>query len=35
MRRRQAASHGITTAANTVRAGDHPSGGTAVDLSEE
>jgi type IV secretion system protein TrbL len=35
MRRRQAASHGISTAANTVRAGDHPSGGTSVDLSEE
>jgi type IV secretion system protein TrbL len=35
MRRRQAASRGISTAANTVRAGDHPSGGTSVDLSEE
>jgi type IV secretion system protein TrbL len=35
MRRRQVASHGISTAANTVRAGDHPSGGTSVDLSKE
>jgi type IV secretion system protein TrbL len=35
MRRRQVASHGISTAANTVRAGDHPSGGISVDLSKE
>jgi type IV secretion system protein TrbL len=35
MRRRQTASHGVSTAAHTVRAGDHASGGTSVDLSEE
>ena len=35
MRRRQTASHGVSTAAHTIRAGDHPSGGTSIDLSEE
>ena len=35
MRQRQAATHGASTAANIVRAGDHPSGGSSVDLSEE
>ncbi len=35
MRRRQAASHGVSTAAHTIRSGDHPSGGHAVDLSED
>jgi type IV secretion system protein TrbL len=35
MRRRQAASHGASSAAHAVRSGDHPSGGGAVDLSQE
>jgi len=35
MRRRQALARGASTAVNTLRAGDHPSGGTSVDLSEE
>ncbi len=35
MRRRQAASHGASTAAHTIRSGDHPSGGHSIDLSEE
>jgi len=35
MRQRQTATHGASTAANVMRAGDHPSGGSSVDLSEE
>jgi type IV secretion system protein TrbL len=35
MRRRQTASHGATAASHAVRSGDHPSGGTSIDLSEE
>ena len=35
MRRRQAASHGASAVSHALRAGDHPSGGTSVDLSEE
>ena len=35
MRRRQAASHGASAASHALRSGDHPSGGTSVDLSEE
>ena len=35
MRQRQTATHGASTAANIMRAGDHPSGGSSVDLSEE
>jgi len=34
MRRHQAMTQGATAASNTVRAGDHPSGGHSVDLSE-
>jgi len=35
MRRRQTASHGASAASHALRSGDHPSGGTSVDLSEE
>jgi type IV secretion system protein TrbL len=35
MRRRQAATHGASAAGHALRSGDHPSGGTSVDLSEE
>ncbi|HEX4077429.1 MAG TPA: P-type conjugative transfer protein TrbL [Rhizomicrobium sp.] len=35
MRRRQTATHGAAAATQALRSGDHPSGGTAVDLSEE
>lgn len=34
MRTRQAATHAASAAASTMRAGDHPSGGSSVDLSE-
>ncbi|MBV9755953.1 MAG: P-type conjugative transfer protein TrbL [Alphaproteobacteria bacterium] len=35
MRRRQAAAHGASAASQALRSGDHPSGGSSVDLSEE
>ena len=35
MQRRQAAGHGVSTAIQTVRSGDHGGGSTNVDLSEE
>jgi type IV secretion system protein TrbL len=35
MRRRQTAVHGASAASHAVRSGDHPSGGTSIDLSEE
>jgi type IV secretion system protein TrbL len=35
MRRRQTASHGASAASHALRSGDHPSGGSSVDLSEE
>jgi type IV secretion system protein TrbL len=35
MRRRQTASHGASAASHAVRSGDHPSGGSSIDLSEE
>jgi type IV secretion system protein TrbL len=35
MRRRQTASHGVSAAGHALRSGDHPSGGSSVDLSEE
>jgi type IV secretion system protein TrbL len=35
MRRRQIAAHGASAASHVLRSGDHPSGGTSIDLSEE
>ena len=34
MKRNQAISHGVSAADHAIRSGDHPSGGSGVDLSE-